>query len=319
MKTLDEFRQFYDTHLLPDLRSLEQDRRRLFRNLGVTAAVILIPLLILALTLLRQVGPAAAFPLIAALIIFGAVAYFQSRTFTIQFKQSVIAPIVRFVNPDLIYSPTGCIPRTLFIASKIFTTEPNRYKGDDRICGRIGDTAIDFSQIEAERETGSGKHRERHTIFKGLFFIADFNKDFAGCALVLPDTAERLFGHVGQMMQSWNIARDQLIKLEDPEFERMFVVYATDQVEARYILSTSLMERIVAFRKKTGKDIYISFLYSKVAIAIPYTRQLFEPRLFASLLDYNLICEYFDDIRFAVGIVEDLNLNTRIWSKQIHA
>jgi len=319
MKTLEEFRQFYETRLSPDLHALEQDRKRLARNIAIAAAIILVPLVILALTLFRRVGPAAAFPLIAALIIFAAVAYFLSRTFTIQFKQSVIAPIVRFVNAGLTYSPTDYIPQTLFEASKIFTTEPNQYTGDDRISGKVGDTAIDFSQIKAERETGSGKNRSRHTIFKGLFFTADFNKRFVGQTLVLPDTAEKLFGHVGQMMQSWNIARDNLIKLEDPEFEQLFVVYGTDQIEARYILSTSLMERIVAFRRKTGRDIYISFLHSKVAVAIPYTRQLFEPKIFTSLLDYSVICEYFDDLQLAVGIVEDLNLNTRIWSKQKEA
>ena len=319
MKTLEEFRKFYDTTLLHDLRSLEQDRRRLARNLAIAAAIILLPLLILALTLLRQAGPAAAFPLIAALIIFGFVAYFLSRTFTIQFKQSVITPIVHFVDPNLIYRPTDRIPKTLFIASKIFTTEPNRYKGDDRVSGRVGETAVDFSEVKAERETGSGKNRRRYTIFKGLFFIADFNKNFLGRTLVLPDTAEKLFGHVGQMMQSWNLTRDDLVKLEDPEFEQLFVVYSTDQIEARYILSTSLMARIVDFRKKTGRDIYISFLNSSVVVAIPYDRQLFEPKLFTTLLDYDVICEYFDDIRLAVGIVEDLNLNTRIWSKQIQA
>ncbi|MFT5169968.1 MAG: hypothetical protein ACI8Q2_000583, partial [Candidatus Omnitrophota bacterium] len=43
---------------------------------------------------------------------------------------------------------------------------------------------------------------------------------------------------------------------------------------------------------------------------------LFEPRIFKTLLDFKPIEEYFEDLSFAIGIVEDLNLNTRIWSKE---
>jgi hypothetical protein len=113
-----------------------------------------------------------------------------------------------------------------------------------------------------------------------------------------------------------NIFRGELIKLEDPEFESHFVVYGTDQIQARYILSMSLMERIVEFRKKTGRKIYLSFVGSKVFAAVSYTKSLFEPRLFRTLLDFDPICEYFRDLQLAIGIVDDLNLNTRIWSKQ---
>ena len=44
--------------------------------------------------------------------------------------------------------------------------------------------------------------------------------------------------------------RGELIKMEDVAFERGVVVYGDDQIEARYILSTSLMERILAYKKK---------------------------------------------------------------------
>ena len=109
--------------------------------------------------------------------------------------------------------------------------------------------------------------------------------------------------------------RDQLVKLEDPEFEKHFVVYSKDQIEARYILSTSLMRRIVDFKKKTKKDIHLSFVGSKVYVAISYVRDLFEPRVFQTLLSFEPIQQYFEDLSLAIGIVDDLNLNTRIWTK----
>jgi hypothetical protein len=106
------------------------------------------------------------------------------------------------------------------------------------------------------------------------------------------------------------------VKLEDPEFEREFVVYSSDQVEARYILSTSLMKRIVDFRRSCDKKLHLSFINSQVNVAISFKRNLFEPKLFSTLLDFGPIQEYFEDLCLAVGIVEDLNLNMRIWTKE---
>lgn len=56
-----------------------------------------------------------------------------------------------------------------------------------------------------------------------------------------------------------NIQRD---KLEDPEFEKHFAVYSSDQVQAGYILSTSLMSRIVDFKEKSSRRIHLSFIGS---------------------------------------------------------
>lgn len=109
--------------------------------------------------------------------------------------------------------------------------------------------------------------------------------------------------------------RGSLIKLEDPEFEKMFVVYGDDQIEARYILSTSLMRRIVDFKKKSKRTIYISFVGSKIYVAVSYSRNLFEPRIFKTLLAFSPIKEYFEDLELVYGLVEDLNLNNRIWTK----
>ena len=70
----------------------------------------------------------------------------------------------------------------------------------------------------------------------------------------------KLFGRLGRKLQSLNVFRGELIRLEDPEFESHFVVYGSDQIEARYILSTSLMARITDFKEKTGKKIYLCSL-----------------------------------------------------------
>jgi len=76
------------------------------------------------------------------------------------------------------------------------------------------------------------------------------------------------------------------------------------------------MEKIVEFRHKINKNISLSFINSKIYIAIPYTKSLFEPILSRSLLDFSYIKEYFEILNTMIGIVEELKLNEKLWSKR---
>ena len=104
--------------------------------------------------------------------------------------------------------------------------------------------------------------------------------------------------------------------MENIEFEKEFVVYASDQVEARYVLSTKLLQRILDFKNKTGNKIYVSFIDSNVFIAISLNKNLFEVSYFKSLLNRGVIDSFNSYLELCVGIVGDLDLNTRIWTKK---
>lgn len=315
MKTLDQLREFYETTLLPDLRSLEERRRAAARQMLVLGCVA-VAVVGLVLVLLPRTGAVGLLLVVAVLIGAGVVGSRVTKGFRGVFKAAVIARLVRFLDEDLQYSPNQGLPQSVFEQASLFKQRIDRYTSEDQVVGKVGATETTFSEVHAQYKTRDGKgHTQWHTIFQGILFVGDFNKDFRGRTVVLPDTAERLLGGLGQRLQSWTPGRDDLVRLEDPEFEREFVVYGSDQIEARYVLSTSLMERILQFKRKTGKRICLSFVGSKVFVALPYTKNLFEPRLFSTLLDFGTVAQYFEDLQLAMGIVEDLNLNTRIWSK----
>ena len=51
----------------------------------------------------------------------------------------------------------------------------------------------------------------------------------------------------------------KLVKLENVEFEKQFAVYSTDQLEARYILTPQLMERLLAVQSAESGRIRVLF------------------------------------------------------------
>ena len=337
MKSESEFRTFYQTTLEPLLQNLNKLRRGTrAKNMSITLMFMLFLVVLFGLGFFvnRMIygvwfaESKANVPIILSVIVtIIAFIYYigtivaNKRKFVVRYKNEIIGSIVRFIDMSLIYSAEDFIPEQEFIASRLFYPKPDRYGGDDFVSGTIDKTHIAFSEVHAKYKTvttdSNGKTKEKWVpIFDGMFFKADFNKDFNGAYFVLPDMAEKMFGRAGKIFQSSRNRYGELVRLEDPEFEKQFVVYGSDQVEARYILSTALMRRLLNFQQRTGKRIYISFVKSSIYLAIPYRKQLFEPNYYSSLLSEDKTTEYFQDLEMVVGIVSDLNLNTRIWSKQ---
>jgi len=323
MKTAAEFQHFYETGLRPLLEEMDAIRKKTLSKVLLTIglAPVLALLVYFGFVATGNKGNGMYIPIFLCLGGgFGVYSLIVGR-YKMDFKAKLIGPMISFYDPSLRYDPTGCVGQEEFSSSGMFRYPVDRYSGHDLVEGVLGKTAVRFSEMEAEYQTetrDSKGNRETtwHTIFQGLFFIADFNKEFSGATYVLPDTAQRLFGSMGQAMQSLGASHGQLVKMEDPEFERAFVVYSTDQIEARYILSPSLMRRLLDFKNADNRTVHVGFAHSRVYVALELRDELFAPKLFSTLLNPAVMQGYWADLNLATGIVEELNLNTRIWTKQ---
>lgn len=319
MKGLEELKGLYESELKPQLAALEGERKVIkrffvFGILGVGSIFILPQLihqqgLVIAVVIINVLG-------ILFLFGFGAVKFAKYRKV---FKKEVVTKIVKLINPDYKYNADRHIDSTDYMASKLFARTPDRIKGDDYIAGQIDKTDFEFSELKTEYKTETTrdgkKETEWHTIFQGIFFHADFNKRIEGTTFVLPDTAEKLFGKFGQKLQKAS-SRGELVKLENPEFEKEFVVYSSGQQEARYILTPTMMEAMVLLKKKYKRKMHFSFKGERVYCAISFSKTLFEPRIRKSGVNFNDIEEMAELFHLIEVIVSEMNLNTRIWTKE---
>lgn len=312
-----------EAKLMPLLETYEVRRKGVLKRIWISCGVV-VGLALLSMAVAFGKGaepiPSVFLPLILGGVGIGIAFYFSSNGYKRDFKNEVVRSVIEAYREGIRYDPVGYVSEGSFRESGLFTKGIDRYRGEDYVTGTVDKTEFSFSEIHAEYKTTTRDSKGRrstqwHTIFKGVFFIADFHKEFRTKTVVLPDTAEKMFGFLGQKLQSMNFLRGSLIKLEDAEFEREFCVYGDDQVEARYILSPSLMRRILELKQTFGSKIYVAFVNSKVFVGISCSRDRFEPRLFREVNDLSLIREYIADLEMIVGIVEALNLNTRIWSK----
>lgn len=319
MKSISELTDYYYDHLYSDLQKLENERKDIVGKLIVIDSVLTIIALMIILAIYNAsegFSDVMIFVAIAGVAIAGVVQKFMTKDYTVSFKEKIIQPLIEAIDSNLNYSPVGYISEHRFKRSKIFNHSIDRYSGNDYISGVIDGIKIAFSDVHAQYKTTDSRGRTSwHTIFNGLFVSSEFNKHFKGKTIILPDTAEKMFGSlIGKWLQSKNISRKLLIKMDDPAFEKTFVVYGTDQIEARYILTHSMMKQLLDFKKRSGEDIFISFTGKNINIAIAGGDR-FEPAVFRSLLSYKQAMSYIRTLKLGIGIVEDLKLNRHLWSK----
>ena len=332
------FESFYNQEILPELKELEKERKQIQQKLVLP--LLFVTAVIAGIIATGRFSPPQNFSWNnfswralyhkfnwVLYVIFGIASLWKlyknykhkvASKFRGEFKNKVIRKIVQYIDPNFRYNPIGKISKKDFDNCGIFPFVADNYIGDDLISGiHKEETVFSFSEVFAKRFVRDHRRRPHLVpIFKGLFFKADFNKKFKFVTVVLPDIAEKYLGDFGQKMQGGNMLREELVKLENPEFEKEFSVYSDSQSEARYLLSPKLMQRILDYKDKYGERISLSFANSNIYVTIPRAKDLFEPNYFKSIERFDAIEKYYKDLQMMVDIADELDLNTRIWTKE---
>ncbi len=308
MRTEEELREFFKRELLPELRAYERRRKEALARANPAVVVVLAVVGVVATWFLRH--PAPLLVPVAYWILRFAKIHAEIRR---DLKQNLVARVLRFWDPSLEYQPEACVPESEFRRSGLFTGAWNKYGGEDLVRGQVGKTKLRLSELKVRQ---ARKRNDSTVVFSGLFLVADFSKSFRGKTVLLPDVAERTLGVFGRAFQGLRrVGGATHVALENPEFERFFSVYTSDPVEARYLLSPSLMERIVRFRKASGSELRIGFADECLYLAMPLSRNLFDFDPTRSAMTEEGMRAWIVDLEFATGIIEALDLDTRIWSK----
>lgn len=285
------------------------------------------PIGIIFALLFHSNGGLFIIPIFASLILWLIIGYFvrkshigqSAQLFNHYFKHEVVGGIAKALAPEVKFSPNQGISQSVFSSCGHYRSGIDRFASEDMFHGIIDKTDFYFSECHAEYKSTStdsdGNTRTSwHTIFKGVYFMADFHKHFNTWVTVNPDNeTDGFFGWIGKKVQALG---GNLIKLESPEFEKYFVVRSPDQITARYILTPDMQERLLELRNSLGAGMRVSFQNSKVIITIPRNEDWFETHLSVSVYDQNQISNLAAQIWHYLRVIDALNLNTRIWTKE---
>jgi len=324
MKTLEQIELVYNNELKDSIAKYSGIRIKMnrWKNLGILILVLTILSLFFGNTVTKIISGLAGF--FIAIYVFS-IANLEYRKLIPHYKKEIVGRVIKIINPEFEYSINGHIENQRFNDSKIFETESFACEGDDMVSGKIDKTDFKFSEFHARQyhyiKDDIYKGTKGPTIFHGIFFYAEFNKIIKGKTVILPNSYKGITNKLGKEKKESDFY-GKLVKLENPEFEKVFSVYSDSQQEARYIITPLMMEAMLNIYKVCNRQLFFSFIGDNVYCAVNFYKNngvikgLFEPSGKKTDTDFSEVKEIYYLISLIETIINEMHLNTRIWTKE---
>ena len=298
--SIEKFTHDYNENLrdevLPILAQYEPERKqRLFLAVLLSAFFVSLALF---LTFFTEVGLRST----VALYIFATLSWFLiKKSFENKIKK-IVMPILIKAVPNFSWQLESPILEDDITECMILPNAKNAGKHfDDAFLGKY--RGVDISIVECKYT------QNRSNFFSGAVIRIKMNKDFEGVTVIRP----KKFVPV-KRTDDLKKAHMMRVELEDIEFNKIYNVYSNDQVEARYLLTTSFIERFkninMAFASKVA---YCSF-YGRYVYIAPYcTSDLFSIcSLLKNVADEQQFAKLFEELTSILTLIDYFKLDKKL-------
>ncbi len=191
------------------------------------------------------------------------------KKFELKLKTPILQELLTSI-PDFYWQETPVVPEKEIEQILIFPKAKDCTKSfDDNFLGK-------FKGIPFAAGVCSYVFYSKRSIpfdFQGVIIKIKMNKNFSGHTVVVPNKKVMntelnsdfgYFDYYGDLKK----AGLEQVNLEDVAFNSRFVVYSTDQIEARYLLTPSFMEKLKDFKEAyLANEIYCVFYKDYIYIA----------------------------------------------------
>ena len=324
------FTSHYQSAIFPQVQSFEKQRidkliefrKRLF--IGIAAGIgipVLTVILFLVLkdtfggsngvsSIVKNVGDLIIFAVLGALTF---IAYWVSKPileYKTNVKNDIFPPVFSYFEQlgKGIFSYAATSPLSIdALQPSAMIPSFDRCHMEDHVKGDYKEVALEMVEARLTETQGSGKNRRTVIKFSGMFVRMSMNKNFTNRTVVKRD-----HGKIGNWFAGkFGNKNMEKVALEDPVFEKEFEVYSTDQVEARYLLSTSFMERLLQLSNVVkSSGIQASFYENHLLLMIPSKHDHFEVgSIFTPATFEEEICNIFNEMEQFFSIIDTLKLN----------
>ena len=230
----------------------------------------------------------------------------------------ILVPFKTFKADKIFDIPSTQLKESKIIEKYVFKINPERIDGVYRGVNIRFNSALLFDIVST---FSNGKRRMKiKNVFSGYIVEMDMNKTFSGHTILeshLIHTDESFFDRFKE-----NYYEMEEVELEDPDFKKHFTtIKTTDQVEARYLLNPTMMEKLKDMESAFSRmfkltDFRLSFLDKKVMIAM----KVYSANNMLKLCSLNKplykqdkeICAFKDTLLETIEIVDELDLDEKI-------
>jgi len=234
------------------------------------------------------------------------------------FKENIFKKMVHFLNPSFEYIKNSHVGLPEIMDTQMFINKNYTISGNDLIVGKHNNVPFQYSDVVLSYKANFSREKTMpDEVFAGQYFVAKFNKNFREPVYVFSKGSLKGLFTNNAIHDYLNTNLPKVI-LEDIEFNKDFDVYCNDQVMARYILSTSLMQRIKDLTVQGKKaELFVAFHNDKVSVLNNTKLDNFETDIFTAIKP-ELLEGIYLDLYKQLSIIEELKLNINIWKPLIN-
>lgn len=309
-----QFAAYYKSHIQPAIIEFEALRLQALKTIAFRSTLFAVVLIVSAIMQLFWIIPDnggfstetqkfSLFAMAAALMGIGYWAGAPARNYGLSVKKQIFPIVFRFLGDRFHYQTDSPIQsQTLIPFGLLPPHDISHY--EDYIAGIHGETILSVTEATLKRRVRTQKTTREVQVFHGLFILFEIKKPFLGKTLIKKDS-----GSLGNWLTD-KFNKLESIKLEDPRFEKIFEVYSTDQIEARYILTPSFMERLIDLSSLFKNKIECSFLDRQILLKIPCSQNKFEvSSIFQTINFENDALHIIKEMHIIFDIIDTLKLN----------
>lgn len=313
MKSPKDYTEFCEKNIFPALEELEERRKSISSKRYTLLLVVLILLVIQVIFYLLGTIPwwtiFISMFVVPFLFAFIYNRLFQDDGIADEVQDIVIKLSAKFLLEKAAFDEKLFIDyETHFSNSRLFMLLPEHYSGKNQAKGLLGNYPALFSEIDSGyHAVGEDGKSEWQSIFKGLFLITAFEKDLGIQSVVIPSELENNLYLIGKQIQKYHFQRGQSVPfLDDKEFSKHYVVYSEKPLETTKVLSPLVRSILLDFSQKTGLQVYLAFMGSKIYFAF-HGASLMNIDLKKTLLDFEQIQNFYLCLALVEVVLDDFN------------
>lgn len=296
-----EFETTFETKIAPALAELESERQTAVRGFntkgGPIAALATAAASAIAWVATQDVMFAGMAILFVGAISF-AVAYQPLARTAQKAKERAIRAIVEPLGVQFMSGAFQTPDWELFRKWRL-TPSYDRSSFEDLFVGTRKGCAFALYEAHLEDETrDKDGDRSYTTVFRGQVLSLAYPKPFTGTVIVRRDAG---------IFNAWSKPGDgfERVGVADPEFERAFEIWGTDQVMARTVVDLLVLERLLDLeRAMKGAKLRCAFCDGKVLIAIEGQDKFEAGSMFKSLIDRERAQRIFTDVASVFSLID---------------
>lgn len=230
----------------------------------------------------------------------------ENLEYKIRYQETIFPKLVNLIDKDIRYNVDKEISETEVDKSQ-FVKSHYRCSSENYLQGNLNHQKFEAAEIKLKRKKigrGVSFDFRKKTLFHGMFFSIEIDFPENIIIDILPDDVS-MFGKFGTVLQRMNSYRHELVKFDNQDFEKKYVVYANNPHYSQNLVDYNFQQFLLLLAKDEKINLFISIRSNKLYCGFNIQKPAFEIDLH-QVLDDRTLEKHYQEFQFYFDSVNQI-------------